>query len=136
MLMLEGADYSFFRRFQYEDDQVPDYLQRDYGLSINSGTNLGEILHEDFHFVDSDSCPGVQVADLVAGGVRRLLRGGFARPEQIAAQLARIMLQRERNAPPILMVSLDQTGWVSLPASRLLRIMSMNTRGMLAASDR
>ena len=129
--MLEGADYSFFRRFEYEEGEAPEYLQRDYGITINSGTNLGKVLYEDFEFADSDSSPGIQVADLVAGGVRRLLRGGFDQPEDIATALGRIMLQREHNAPPISLVSLDQTGRVVQPVSRLLRMMGAYTRPML-----
>jgi hypothetical protein len=76
MIMLEGADYSFFHRFEYEAGGVPEYLERDYGIQIESGTNVGKLIHEDFQFVDSDLSAGVQVADLIAGGVRRLLRGG------------------------------------------------------------
>ncbi|MEX3693626.1 DUF3800 domain-containing protein [Paraburkholderia sp. BR14263] len=132
MIMLEGADYSYFRRFEYEDGQAPEYLQREYGLSINSGTNLGKILHEDFQFVDSDCSAGIQVADLVAGGVRRLLRGGFEQPGRIARALGCNMLQREHNAPPIALVSLDRTGYVNQPISQLLRMMSAYTRPMLA----
>lgn len=131
MIVLEGADYSFFRRFEYEDGQAPEYLQRDYGILIKSGTNLGKILYEDFEFVDSDCCAGVQVADLVAGGVRRLLRGGFEDRERIALALGGNMLQREHNAPPIILVSLDQAGYVAGPLARLLRMMSPATRPML-----
>ncbi|WP_240690372.1 DUF3800 domain-containing protein [Burkholderia cepacia] len=98
---------------------------------IKSGTNLGKILYEDFEFVDSDCCAGVQVADLVAGGVRRLLRGGFEDRERIALALGGNMLQREHNAPPIILVSLDQAGYVAGPVARLLRMMSAATRPML-----
>ncbi|WP_198343546.1 DUF3800 domain-containing protein [Burkholderia ubonensis] len=120
-----------FRRFEYEDGQAPEYLQRNYGILIKSGTNLGKILYEDFEFVDSDCCAGVQVADLVAGGVRRLLRGGFEDRERIALALGGNMLQREHNAPPIILVSLDQAGYVAGPLARLLRMMGAATRPML-----
>ena len=70
-MMLNGADYSAFKRFDYGEGEAPDYLRTTYGIDIDvsDSTNIGKVVHEDLRFVDSQQEVGVQVADLLASGI-------------------------------------------------------------------
>ena len=81
MPMLIGADYSAFSRFDYPKESRPRYLKDVYGLDVEENepvTNIGTIMREDLEFVDSEHNQGVQVADLLASGLRRCLRQEFS----------------------------------------------------------
>jgi hypothetical protein len=68
MIMLQGADYSFFSRF---DTRAPD------GLDIPERivTDLKKVLREDFAFASSERDLGLQLADIVAATLTRALNG-------------------------------------------------------------
>ena len=94
-------------------------------------TNIGRVVREDFELVDSAGCAGVQVADLLSSGFRRLLRGGFSNPETVARLLGSNMVQEVRNQVPVMLVSLDKTADVSGGVAHFLRIILASTRPML-----
>lgn len=133
MIMLEGENYSHFERFNYPRGEEPRYLQDHYGIEARGGdvTNIGQIVREDFELVDSTGCAGVQVADLLSSGLRRLLRGGFSDSETVAQLFGSNMVQEVRNQVPVMLVSLDKTADVSSCVAHLLRIVSASTRPML-----
>lgn len=127
-------NYSHFERFNYPTGEEPTYLQDHYGIEARGGgdvTNIGQVVREDFELVDSAGCAGVQVADLLSSGLRRLLRGGFSNPETVARLLGSNMVQEVRNQVPVMLVSLDKTADVSSGVAHLLRIISAYTRPML-----
>jgi hypothetical protein len=134
MIMLEGENYSYFKRFNYPKGEEPTYLQDQYGIEIRGGdvTNIGQVVRANFKLVDSAGCAGVQVADLLSSGFRRLLRGGFSDPETVARLLGGNMVQEVRNQVPVMLVSLDKTTEVSSGVAHILRIISASTRPMLA----
>lgn len=103
--MIKGFDYSFLSPFMYEDGQAPTYLREIYGLEVNSGLNIQKILRQDLQFTDSKGSVGVQVADLLASGIRRCLRGGFNENNKAAFLLGKIMVQAARNKPPINLIA-------------------------------
>lgn len=133
MIMLEGENYSHFERFNYPIGEEPTYLQDQYGIEGQSGyvTNIGQVVRDDFELVDSAGCPGVQVADLLSSGFRRLLRGDFSDSDTVAKLLGGNMVQGVMNQVPVMLVSLDQTAEVSNSLAHLLRIISSSTRPML-----
>jgi hypothetical protein len=131
MIMLEGEDYSFFNRFQYAPGEAPEYLARDYGIVVDADTNLGKMVYEDFQFADSNGSAGIQAADLLAGGLRRLLRGGYERPEVVAAALGANTLQEQYSGPTVKLISLDQEAGVAASLAGHLRIMGRNAKAML-----
>ena len=133
MIMLKGENYSHFEQFNYPKGGEPTYLRDQYGIESRGGdmTNIGRVVREDFELVDSARCAGIQVADLLSSGFRRLLRGGFSNPETVARLLGNNMVQEVRNQVPVLLVSLDETADVSDDVARLLRIISASTRPML-----
>ncbi len=133
MIMLEGENYAHFERFNYPKGDEPRYLRDQYGIETRGDgvTNIGKVVREDFKLVDSAGCAGVQVADLLSSGFRRLLRGGFSNPEAVARLLGRNMVQEVRNQVPVMLVSQDKAADVSDGVAYLLRIISASTRPML-----
>ena len=135
MPMLIGADYSAFSRFEYSEEDRPTYLRETYGIGINvdkPATNIGMLMREDLDFVDSKHDKGVQVADLLASGVRRCLRQQFGDNELAARLLGRLMVQNYRDHPPIQFLGFSRSeARVSEGVARLSRIMERNSRAML-----
>ncbi|MEO6293900.1 MAG: DUF3800 domain-containing protein [Burkholderiaceae bacterium] len=131
IIMLEGANYSHFNRFEYAPGAVPEYLKKDYGINITDGLNIGMMVRENFKFVDSNLFCGVQVADLLASGLRRLLRGEFEDQEKIAELYGANMVQSIKDELPIKLISLDQSEAISFRNASLIKLMASHSRPML-----
>lgn len=133
--MLEGADYSSFDRMYFPKGQEPTYLRDAYGIMLEEEDdrriNVGKIVCEDVLFVDSRSDFGVQVADLLASGLRRCLRNQFKNNERIASLLGSIMVQREHRNVPVQLVSLGESWKVSNIVTASLYSMRASARSML-----
>jgi hypothetical protein len=137
MIMLEGADYRHFSRFDYPPGEEPTYLKDVYGIESNGGSkgasNIGKMVREDFKLADSAATPGIQVADLIASGIRRLFRGGFQAEEKIARLLGANMIQQLKGETPVILVSLDKSEAASGRTARLIHLMASSGRPMLAS---
>ncbi len=133
--MLLGADYSHFQRFQFDDGE-PSYLRDEYGIEFESGFNVGLVMREDFAFVDSKESPGVQIADLLASGLRRCLRAKFGDNDAVASALGSLMVQAEKPHPPLNLISLADESRASPEAARAVRLMIRACRPMLVRSSR
>ena len=135
LLMLQGADYSAFQRFYYSEGEAPTYLKEIYGIDFRpegSGINIGQLIREDLNFVDSEANQGVQVADLLAAGMRRCLRAGFTDNPTAARLLGSLMVQREANEPPVWILGFSEVEErVGIQAEKLIHIMRQNCRPML-----
>lgn len=130
MVMLsEGADYSHFRRFDFPDGP-PDHLA-EYGIQVKDGADVGKMVREDFELVDSAAVDGVQIADLLASGVRRLLRGGFEKPQVAARLLGSNFAGTISNGPPITLASLGREAQVSDRNAKLLETFAARTKELL-----
>ena len=132
--MLEGADYSAFNRFEFPPGEEPTYLRDVYGVDTGPQPpfNLGKLFREDFRFVDSKRTPGVQVADLLAAGIRRTLRRRFDDNDRASRLLGTIMVQAEQRRPPVKLVTLSDEGLLAENAANLVRAMTAHARPMLA----
>lgn len=128
---LVGADYRHFQRFELQDGP-PRYLKDDYGLDIAAGYDVGKVIREDFAFVDSKLSLGVQVADLLASGVRRTLRMEFAHNDAISAALGRCMVGVAKPDPPVRLLTLGQEVTAEASVAHALRTMQKHSKGMLA----
>lgn len=131
--LLEGADYSSFSRFEFPPGEEPTYLRDQYG--IDSGPepvgNLGKLCREKFEFVDSKESPGVQVADLLAAGLRRALRQGFADNDHVSRLLGSMMVQRAHNQPPVILATLGADDYLTGTHATLIRAMGNHARRMV-----
>ncbi len=139
--MLEGADYRWFDRFHFPEGEEPTYLHDTYGLEIDDSDerklNIGQLVREDVRFVDSRLDAGVQVADLLASGLRRCLRSQFANNELVASRIGALMVQRQHNNVPVQLITLsseEQEADVQVYSSLLA--MRANARPMLVRRER
>lgn len=90
-------------------------------------------MREDIQFVDSRRNHGVQVADLLAAGVRRTLRLGFKHNDQAAELLGHLMPQRERDQPPVHLLGFAKRELlVPQNTNKVLRLMERFGRPMLS----
>lgn len=135
MIRLEGADYSSLCDYVYAKGEVPTYLQEEYGIETleESSLNIGKVLREDCKFEDSKTNEGVQVADLLASGIRRCLRNEFNNNKLAAKLLGGIMVQENKDKPPLLLLGFSEQ---ELPNEGLLydavQLFSKNARPMVA----
>ena len=131
MPMLEGTNYKYFNRFSFPIGQEPTFLRSDYGIDHGEVSDVGKMVREDFKFVNSTSMAGVQVADLLAAGVRRLLMGGFSDPESIAQLIGSNMVQAKKGESSVSLISLDQIGEASEHVTKMVRLINRSSRPML-----
>jgi hypothetical protein len=135
ILMLKGADYSAFRRFDYSEEERPTYLKTVYGIDAGSGgpaLNIGKLIREDLKFEDSKENQGVQVADLLAAGVRRCLRTQFKDGRRAAQLLGGLMVQGKARCPPVRLLGFSEAEEaVSDEVSHIIRIMGRSSRAMV-----
>jgi hypothetical protein len=103
MMFIRQFDYSEMNAYEFKDGEAPDYLQKDYGLPEMEGFNVQKLLRGNVQFPDSKDSDGVQVADLVASSLRRLLRNNFDDADAIAQALGPSMLENQRGKLPILL---------------------------------
>ncbi|MCE1225033.1 MAG: DUF3800 domain-containing protein [Geobacteraceae bacterium] len=101
LIMIRGLDYSYMADFIFKDDETPEYLSEVYGINVESSINIQKIIRADMKFIDSKESVGIQVADLLASGIRRCLRGGFQKNDKAASLLGRLMVQAVQNRPPL-----------------------------------
>lgn len=96
----EEDDYSAMRAYIYTEEDAPTYLRDQYGIEKNTvgSIKLSKILRDNLSFPDSRIELGVQVADLLASGVRRCLRGRFRHNRTAALKLGHLMVRDDRWA--------------------------------------
>lgn len=69
------------------------------------GLDIQKIIRKDIKFVDSKRDEGVQIADLLASGLRRLLKNEFKNNEFAALLFAKLFVQEVKNKPPLKLIS-------------------------------
>lgn len=131
-LSLEGADYSKFERFR-RYGPAPDWLPAQPHLGDTGELiDANKVWYEHLQFVDSTSSFGVQIADLVSNGILRCLRGRFADNDRAAELLGQLMVVREREMPPLGLLSLaDAEATVAPEVARRIKLMKRHARPML-----
>lgn len=101
---IEGEDYSALAKYDFTANTIPSYLERDYGIKVENGLNISKLLRENLHFPDSKMVTGIQIADLLAAGIRRFLRGEFNNNKLAVSLLGRLMVQETANRSPLKLV--------------------------------
>lgn len=134
-IVLEGADYSYMKQYEYAPGEQPTYLTDVYGVPKVDGFNLGKMVGDNFRFVDSKLFVGVQVADLIASGLRRLLKGEFSNNELAAKLLGQLTVQAAKNKLPLSLLSLGAGESVPPELSKRLKLLHQNVRPMLTTRE-
>ena len=132
LIQIIGADYSYFERFEFPAGERPMYLSDVYGLPSRDGINVGKIIREDFQLMDSVSVPGIQVADLLASGLRRLLRGGFERSHEVALLFGSNLLTAPKDEHVVSMISLTGSHKASPRTAQLLHTFNRTAKPVIA----
>lgn len=130
---LEGADYSSFERYDFAPEEKPTYLKDTYGIEVRDGFNLGKLIREDMKFEDSKNNLGIQVADLIASGIRRCLRGNFSDNDRAASLLGRLTIRGLEDHPAIRLIGFgtEESQAVDSTADRMVTIMRRMSKPML-----
>jgi len=129
--LFDWCDYRPMKKYMIEKGEFPDYLMDKFPhLESEQGLNLQKILRDDIRFVDSKNFDGVQVADLLASGLRKLLRKNFSDNQKAAQYLGRLMIQAERTNPPLKFASFGQDAFLDDDLAYLVNIMKKSCRPM------
>lgn len=130
---VEGFDYSHMARYDYPESERPTYLKDDYNIEVDLSDvlDIGKLIREDIQFVDSKSDFGIQLADLLAAGLRRCLRQEFKDNLRAAAFLGRLMVNRGCGKHPVLLLSLGEEKALDRPTEKLIKMMKRQQRPMI-----
>lgn len=128
---VEGFDYRRMAAYEFQDGQPPDYLAEEYGIHVENALNIQKLIRGNLKFEDSKRSYGIQVADLLASGLRRCLRGKFQDNDAVAMALSRLMLQNKQGTCPIHLISFaEQEEQVDPVASKAVKAMQRYCRPM------
>jgi hypothetical protein len=100
-------------------------------LKPSVGFDAKKVLSEDFALEDSALRSGVQAADLLAAGVRRLLRGGFTRAHEASLLLGANMLSCMRDENVIDMLSLAEIGQLDSATAKVIKTLARGTKPII-----
>jgi len=131
-ISLQEEDYSYFAPYLYGASEVPEFYSEHYGKPKGDVINIGKIMRENLEFPDSQEDAGVQIADLLASGLRRCLRREFNNSEAVMADLAQLMIGNIRGKYPIQLLGFDpQEQPVERHVATCIKVMDKFSRHML-----
>lgn len=126
---LDWCDYSPMNKFI---GTIPDYLaEKVPELEGQEAFDIQKIIREDIQFIDSKSSSGVQVADLLASGLRRLLRLEFNDNQLVAKSFGKLLLQEKGNKPPISLVAFDGESQIDGDLAAIIKTLIRNCQRIL-----
>ncbi len=131
LIMVRGFDYSYMTQYEFPNGKPPEYLKETYGIEVKDAFDIQKIVRGNMKFMDSKDCPGIQAVDLIVSGIRRCLRGEFVNNDVAAVCLGKLMLQAIHNGPSINLVTLGADAAAPKETSRLVKLMSSNSKRML-----
>jgi hypothetical protein len=132
MIFLEEADYSYMKQYLYSSGEAPKYAEEAFGKKLDHGVNIGKIVRDDMTFPDSKMDLSVQIADLLASGLRRCLRSEFTNNQVASKLLGSLMLDDVKNELPIKFVGFQEHEEViDAPVGKIITIMKRASKGML-----
>ena len=135
---LDWCDYRPMKEFMLDKGELPGYLLTEFPeLKGEQGLNIQKIIRGDIEFVDSKSRINVQVIDLLASGLRRVLKSGFTNNERAAHLLGKVMVQEEHNKPPLKLASFraEEDERLSDSSSKAVKIMIKSCRRMIKRAN-
>ena len=126
------CDYRPMAKYMYKIGECPDYLVAKFPhLKNEESFDLQKIIRDDIKFLDSKSYHGIQVADLLASGLRKLLRQDFDDNATAARFLGGLMVRATQKKPPIHLVTFGSEKKVDEDLANLIQIMIKSCRPMI-----
>jgi hypothetical protein len=130
-MALTWCDYRPMEKFMYMEGEMPDYLIEQFPeLNDDKGFNVQKIIRDDIKFLDSKSHLGIQIADLLASGIRKVLRQEFDDNHLAAELLGKLMVQNYDNSPPIKLVTFGSEVKLDSSVAELVKIMIKHCKFM------
>lgn len=132
-IKMEGADYSALAPYEYEEGKIPTFLSEATGIEIRHALDIGKLLRKDLEFEDSKHSEGIQIADLLASGIRRCLRNGFDDNQTAAQLLGRLMIHGQKQRPPVQVIGFNEAVLpAASPVAKAINTMIKYSRSMLS----
>lgn len=129
---LNWCDYRPMSEFIYQKGDIPGYLIDKFPhLKEEEGFDIQKIIRKDIQFIDSKSYEGIQIADLLASGMRRLLRKGFDDNHLVAKLFGKLMVQEVKNQPPLKLVTFGEESMVNEGLAQIVRLFAKSCRPMI-----
>jgi len=131
--LFDGFDYKYLSPYIYQQAEIPEYLiEKKPSLIHRRAINIQKILRKDISYEDSMKNDGLQVVDLLASGMRKLLKMRFEDNEKIARLLANLMIQQRYNKPPIDIIVFDEKpSFLKNELSDLVKILIKKSKPMV-----
>jgi hypothetical protein len=124
-----GFNYTYFdRSFAFEKDMwLPDAPRENV-----KGIDVKKLISDNVHFIDSKTDLLIQVIDILAGYLRRVLSKEIADPEVVKC-LGRLQILRKRDKSfqSVELLSLSVDPWKDKVLAHTLRLMTNQARPML-----
>jgi hypothetical protein len=132
-IMLTEGNYSYMSHFLFKNGAAPSYLHETYGMKKfdTEPFNIGKIVRDDMSFIDSKNSLGIQVADLLASSIRRLLRNEFDNNKDIAKLIGKLMLQAKEGEHSIKLISLIDSQISDIATENSIKIIDLNSKPIL-----
>jgi len=132
---LNWCDYRPMSEFMYKKGEIPGYLIDKFPhLKEEEGFDIQKIIRKDIQFIDSKLYEGIQIADLLASGMRRLLRQEFDNNLLAAKLFGKLMVQEVKNQPPVKLVTFGEEARVNEELAQIVRLFSKFCRPMINKS--
>ena len=126
-----GFDYSHMSQYEFPDGKLPEYLEQDYGIKAENGIDIQRLVRGNIQFVDSAGSYGVQVADILASGMRRCLKGEFQCNAQIAESLGRLTVQNRVGSQSIHLVSFGPESALNHNTAKVVQVLTQHSQSMI-----
>ena len=130
---VDGFDYRHFSAYEFANGAFPSYLQTDYGLPPMDGFNLQKLLRGNLAFADSKHLDGLQIADLLASGLRRVLKQAFDDPKVVAQKIGRLTIQSTSGLQSINLISLGAEEALFPPQATVVKALTKDSKPYIAA---
>lgn len=102
-------NYSVMNEYFYDKGEIPEYLVNKFpSLKNKTALDIQKIFIKDLKFINSKSSDGIQIADLMATGLRRLLRNEFTDNHRVANAFSQLFVQNYINKPPLSLISFSE----------------------------
>jgi hypothetical protein len=104
-IQLIEADYSYFEKYYYESEELPEHLKEAFGdAKPFQGIEIRDIYKKNLSFEQSHMNLGVQLADILTTSVRRAMNGHLQ--ENGWGNIGKLMVQAPRHSQTIQMIDL------------------------------